>query len=383
MRILINASNLKKGGGLQVADSFCCLLNQYERHRFVVVLSHYLATTAKQIEKYSNVKVIMYDMPKNIRTFFTGRDMQMDSIVEKEGVDAVLTIFGPSLWIPKVLHISGFARAHCVLKDSPYFTRMRWNERLMSGFNRELLLWAFKRCANVYFTENEYISTTLRSILNGKTVYTVTNYYNQVFDDYARWTDGINLPQFNGITLLTISANYPHKNLSIIIPTVHYLKEKYPDFSFRFVLTIDKENLVSGDDSALSNIVFLGTVPLTECPHLYEQSDIVFSSSLLECFTAVYPEAMRMGKPIITTDLNFSRSLCGDAALYYDALSSAAFGEAIYKLANDDLLRNELVEKGKKQLTNYDTYEARADKLISIVEKEYMQRNNNLNSRQK
>ena len=151
MQILVNASNLKKGGGLQVADSFCCLLNQYERHRFVVVLSHYLATTAKQIEKYSNVKVIMYDMPKNIRTFFTGRDMQMDSIVEKEGVDAVLTIFGPSLWIPKVLHISGFARAHCVLKDSPYFTRMRWNERLMSGFNRELLLWAFKRCANVYF----------------------------------------------------------------------------------------------------------------------------------------------------------------------------------------------------------------------------------------
>ena len=184
-------------------------------------------------------------------------------------------------------------------------------------------------------------------------------------------------------TLLTISANYPHKNLPIIIPTIHYLKEKYPDFSFRFVLTIDKENLVSGDDSALSNIVFLGTVPLTECPHLYEQSDIVFSSSLLECFTAVYPEAMRMGKPIITTDLNFSRSLCGDAALYYDALSSAAFGEAIYKLANDDLLRNELVEKGKKQLINYDTYEARADKLISIVEKEYMQRNNNLNSRQK
>lgn len=383
MKILINASNLKKGGGLQVADSVCCYINKYTNHKFVVVLSHYLETTASKIKGYPNVKVLKYDMPKTKKTLLTGRNQFLDNLVENENINAVLTIFGPSLWIPEVLHVSGFARPHCVLTDSPYYKRMDKFELLISRLKRKLLIWAFRRCANVYFTENEFISNRLKKILKKKNVYTVTNYYNQVYDNILQWTNDIVLPPFRGTTLITISANYPHKNLPIIIPTIHYLKEKYPDFSFRFVLTIDKENLVSGDDSALSNIVFLGTVPLTECPHLYEQSDIVFSSSLLECFTAVYPEAMRMGKPIITTDLNFSRSLCGDAALYYNALSPAAFGEAIYKLANDDLLRNELIEKGKKQLTNYDTYEARADKLISIVEKEYMQRNNNLNSRYK
>lgn len=45
--ILINASNLKKGGGLQVADSICILLNEYKQHQFVVVLSRYMISTGK------------------------------------------------------------------------------------------------------------------------------------------------------------------------------------------------------------------------------------------------------------------------------------------------------------------------------------------------
>lgn len=36
--------------------------------------------------------------------------------------------------------------------------------------------------------------------------------------------------------------------------------------------------------------------------------------SLLECFTATYPEAMRMERPIVTTDLAFAQGLCGEAA---------------------------------------------------------------------
>lgn len=373
MRILVNASNLKKGGGLQVADSFCGLLNQYGRHEFIVVLSSYQTTTAKRIENYPNVKVVMYDLPKTIITLLTGRNKQMDEIVEKEGVDAVITVFGPSLWIPRVLHVSGFARPHCVLTDSPYFNRMRWKERVRSYLNRELLIWCFKRCADIYFTENEYISTRLRKILRGKTVYTVTNYYNQIFDNPDKWTNEINLSPFEGITLLMISANYPHKNMGILVPTIQYLHKTYPDLRFRFALTLTKEEFQICEDIE-DALVFLGKVSISECPHLYEQCNIVFSTTLLECFSAVFPEAMRMSRPIITTDLAITRSLCGDAALYYDALSPEAFGDAVYRIANDKDLQVSLIEKGKLQLKNYDTYEQRATKLINIIEKGFRHR---------
>ena len=374
MKILVNASNLKKGGGLQVADSVCGCLDWFPGHRFVVVVSKGLEGTAEWIEGYPNVKVVRYDLPKTVRRVLTGRDKFLDGLVEEEGIDAVLTIFGPSLWKPRVLHVSGFARAQCLLLDSPYYKRMKRREFLKSEMERMVLTWAFRRCADVYFTENEFISERLRKILHGKRVYTVTNYYNQVFDEKDRWSRNITLPPFEGTTLLTISANYPHKNLPMIVPTIRYLRERYPGFRFRFVLTITREQLGVEDEEAEKDIVFLGGVPLSECPNLYEQCDIVFSPTLLECFSAVYPEAMRMGKPIITTDLGFSHSLCGEAALYYDALSPEAFGEAIYRLAQDNRARADLVKKGKEQLKRYDDYEERARKLIGIVEKEYAQR---------
>ena len=37
MIFLINSSNLKKGGGLQVADSVCCLLERFPEHYFIVI----------------------------------------------------------------------------------------------------------------------------------------------------------------------------------------------------------------------------------------------------------------------------------------------------------------------------------------------------------
>ena len=374
MKILVNASNLKKGGGLQVADSVCGCLKQFTRHRFVVVLSRGLEGTAERIEGYPNVKVVRYDLPKTVGRVLTWRDKFLDRLAEEEGIEAVLTIFGPSLWRPRVLHVSGFARAQCLLLDSPYYKRMKRREFLKSEMERMVLTWAFRRCADVYFSENEFISERLRKILHGKKVYTVTNYYNQVFDEKDRWSREITLPPFEGTTLLTISANYPHKNLPIIVPTIRYLRERHPGFRFRFVLTVTREQFGEVDDESAGNVVFLGGVPLTECPNLYEQCDIVFSPTLLECFSAVYPEAMRMGKPIITTDLGFSHSLCGEAALYYDALSPEAFGKAIYRLACDKDLRDDLIRKGETQLKHYDNYEERARKLIGIVETEYGRR---------
>jgi glycosyltransferase involved in cell wall biosynthesis len=88
----------------------------------------------------------------------------------------------------------------------------------------------------------------------------------------------------------------------------------------------------------------------------------------MECFTATYPEAMRMDVPIVTTDMEFARGLCGDAACYYSAIDSTAAAEAIYKVATEKDYAVRLVANGKEQLKKFDNYEERADKLIGILE---------------
>ena len=371
MKILINASNLRKGGGIQVAESLISELHRYPQHQFVVVYSDALSNSVDQMSPFDNIVSIKYNLPSNVLLNLTGRNSFLDNLVEEKRIDTVLTVFGPSRWRPKVTHVCGFARAQMVLESSPYWGVIGYKVRIRYFFRKRLLKMAFDRSAKVLWSESSYISDLLKKTYPSKRVYTVTNNYNQVFDEPEKWDRTITIPHNEGLTFLTISANYPHKNLSIIIPTVHYLKSKYPELKFRFVLTIRECEFPKLDESMKGFVEFLGPVTIGQCPYLYEQCDVMLLPSLLECFSANYAEAMRMGKPILTTNLDFAKALCGDAAIYYGAIDPRDLGEAIYLLSKDKNLRKHLVENGYKQLSQFDSYETRAKKLIEIVENEF------------
>lgn len=367
MNILINCSNLKKGGGLQVADSICCDLNRFQQHQFVVVLSDCLDKVAKIADKYPNVKVLRYNSNNGIKVLLTGRDAFLDSAVSENRVDVVLSIFGPISWTPHCPHLCGFARSHIVLYNSIYFKQLSIYKQLKSKLHNAVLRFFFRRGVTAFFTENAYISEKWQRIVKKTNVYTVTNYYNQVYDHPEVWHEHV-LPVFDGHTFLCITANYPHKNLKIAINVARELKKMDSTFRFRFAFTIDVNLYPELQEDLKSHFLFIGPTDIRECPSLYRQADIMFQPTLLECFTATYPEAMKMGVPIVTTDMEFSRGLCEDAAIYYSPLNPVAAAKAIYKVAVDHELRERLVSSGKKQLLKYDTYEQRSEKLIKIAE---------------
>ena len=368
MNILVNCSNLKAGGGLQVADSICSQLNNYPQHHFCVVLSPYFKFTKERIEIYSNVEVYTYEIPNTFSTIVRGRNEFLDNLVDKKKVESVLTVFGPSRWIPKVPHLSGFAMPHLVIPESPFFINQPLFQRIKWKLWCKIRQWSFKRSAKYFWTENPYISVRLERLLKDRQVYTVSNYYNQVFDTPENWKKEVKLPEFDGTTCLSVSTHYPHKNFEILIETAKILKEKYSGVRVRFVLTFGEEEMPVPDD-VRDSFVFIGKVDVAECPPLYEQCDVMFMPTLLECFTASYPEAMRMEKPIITTDLEFARGLCGDAACYYSAVNPNDAAEAIYKVVTDKEYARQLRENGKKKLKTYDNYIQRTEKLINILER--------------
>jgi glycosyltransferase involved in cell wall biosynthesis len=61
----------------------------------------------------------------------------------------------------------------------------------------------------------------------------------------------------------------------------------------------------------------LGPIPIPECASLYKECDAMFLPTLLECFSASYIEAMYMEKPIVTSDLDFAHTVCGNSALNF------------------------------------------------------------------
>ena len=94
----------------------------------------------------------------------------------------------------------------------------------------------------------------------------------------------------------------------------------------------------------------------------------MFLPTLMDIFSANYPEAMRMEVPIATSDLGFAHGLCGDAAEYFDPLSPESIGDAIYRLANDPGRRAELAAAGKRRLGCFKNSAERAAAYLRIIE---------------
>lgn len=368
MRILINCSNLSGGGGGQVADSVCSYLNVFPQHHFVVVCSCALKDISSKVSGYNNVECLFFNYPKrDYKSLITGRNDYLDGVVARKQIDCVLTVFGPMKWLPRCPHVCGFALAQLVIPESPYFQQMTIIQRIKSNISICLDSFLFRRGTRHLYSENPFISKRVELKFRGSEVRTITNNYNQIFDNRIL-EKYIELDSFDGISILTLASPYPHKNLSLSIGIARYLRKHYPDFRFRFVLSINKEDLPLFEKSLEESFVFLGKVAIEECPSLYEQCDIAFVPTLIECFTAMYAEAMRMGVPIVTTDLPFARGLCQDAAVYYQALSAEKAAEIIYDLSTNEALRESLVKNGRKRLQEFDSSEQRARKLIRYCE---------------
>lgn len=370
MKIVINCSTLKKGGVLQVGHSLVAELLKRSDHEYFFILSTKLKKDFPELDEDPKY-CITYDVKPTIYLALTGRERYLDSVLKRIKPDVVFTVFGPTYWKPRCPHLVGYAKAGYFYPDSPFIQQMPLFRKMKLFVLRQFHMHDFRRFNQAMVTETTDTSERLAGLLPGKAIYTVSNTYNQVFDEPEKWDSSLELPPFDGVTMLSITANYRHKNLNIIPGVIDYLHQHHPGLNFRFVLTLNREDYMDIEEEHARHILFLGRVSIYQAPSLYAQSDFMFMPTLLECFSATYPEAMKTGKPILTSDMPFARAVCGDAAVYFDPLSAQRIGEAIYKLASDETFRSEMIEKGKRRLGTFETAESRAQKYIEILEKTY------------
>lgn len=368
MKILINCSNLKVGGGLQVAHSFLYEIKSNTEHEFIVILSDFLKYQINQSEFPDNFKFFHYSIKPSTLKALNGTDKFLSDIEDKYNPEVVFSVFGPTYWQPKARHVCGFAKPDYIYKDSPYFKQISFFQKLKLKAMEFFHMFDFRNNNECLITENPDVTRILSEKVTQK-VYTVTNYYNQIFENESNWIKNIHLdlPK-ETVKLLTISANYPHKNLAIIKKVIPILKQNFPEFPFKFILTMDREELgISEQDILNENIVFLGKVSIKQCPYLYQQSDFLFLPTLLECFSASYCEAMYMEKPILTSDLPFAKGICGKAASYFNPINPIDIANKIVDLASNPKLQHELVNFGKEQLETFDSSQIRAKKYLKIL----------------
>ena len=373
MKILINASNLRTGGALQVANSFLLELVNYTTHSFVVVVSEEVDNflSFKVDSSHNVIKIVYSNKPTLVKALF-GINYYLSRIERNHLPDKVFTIFGPSYWRPKAFHICGFAKPDYIFKESPYFLRLTFKEKVLLFLKEAVHLVDIKKNADIYVSENLEVSRRLSKRIN-KPVATVSNTYNQVFDNKGIWQKvNLNLRE-DSFKCLTISVPYKHKNLEAILSLADYINNNQIELKVDFILTVDQKEFPEAVYSGSENCVvhFIGRKNIREVPSLYQEVDAMLLPTLLECFSASYCEAMYMRRLILTSQLSFAEATCGKGAIYFDPTSSRSILESLKKAVNlSEVERDCLLDIAQARLDLFLNPKQRAAEYIKLITNE-------------
>jgi len=369
MRILINTASTHKGGGLQVASSFINECKQIGVNEYFIVLSPNLASLIAIDEYPDNFHFYTLTYRPATRIFSLKNPAKDLKRIENEtNPDVVFTTTGPAYWRPKAKHVIGFNLGHHIYTDSPFFKKISLYKKIRWFLRRKLVKYYYQRDADAIVGQTYDVTHRAASWLGIDECYTVSNTCSKYYDFTSEYS--LKLPKKNDgdFRFLTLSSFYEHKNLEIINEIVEELTLRGVT-NVKFILTLPEDEFAENFDEELSEWIWnVGPVSLEDGPGMYSEVDAMFLPTLIECFSASYPEAMAMEKPIITTDLGFARSICGSAALYYEPLNAAKAAIEIEALLMDPLKQEELVESGKTELLKFDNPEERARKYLRICQ---------------
>lgn len=377
MRIIINATNLKQGGALQVTSSVLEQLKSFTEHEYHVFLSPQLSEQISVSNFPGNFTFHHFSSNPtssvvNMLTF-AGKLSKAEKNIQ---ADFVLTVFGPALWKPKAPHLVGFANG-LYLFNKARFLREVWlttnSQRIRYDIRRFLLLNRIKHEATLLWTETEYSKKQLEKSLNipGEDIFVIGNTYSELYESARLLPE----KEKNGIyRFIYITADYPHKNLEVFNKILPLLKAR--DIKCSFYLTLPEEIFKSRFPEHVNNPQLINLGPLTaeQCYDAYQKADALFFPSFTETFSANYPEAMVMRKPIITSDLPYAHDICGDAALYFDPFEPDTIVYTIEQLINSNETQKTLIQNGLSILKKFDTAQERAEKLLKVL-KDYLNRN--------
>lgn len=281
--------------------------------------------------------------------------------------DIIIATSGPSYFHSTAPQIIGFNLPLYIYPESPFVKELSWKAKIKLGLKKIAHYYYFKRDATAYVVQTDDVNVRVRKALRTSNVHTVTNTFNNYFLSNKTFPNRLPEKKEGEIRLLTLTSYYSHKNLELI-PLVAKELEKNGFSQVRFVLTLAAHDFKQHIEEH-PNIINVGPVKPEECPSLYRECDVMFLPTLAECFSASYAEAMITEKPIITTDLGFARSICGEAALYFEAKNHKSAAKTIQHLLEQSSLWKHLTDKGKKELEKFDSAEVRAKKYIDLCQK--------------
>ena len=192
--------------------------------------------------------------------------------------------------------------------------------------------------------------------------------------------DGLTLApsriQLKNPSLLTVSriGKYDlHKGHAAVIDAMALVHQKRKDVHYYIVGTGELTAELKAHVQRLElsdNIHFLGFVEDDQLPYVYQQSDVYIMPSTCEGFGFVFAEAMAHGKSCIAGNVDASPEVVrhNETGLIVEPRNVEQLTDAILKLIEDEPLRKQFGEKGKRVVAEDFSYELFQTQLLAHLQ---------------
>lgn len=354
MRIVVFSHNLTSAGGRSVGVNLVRALSETDsEHEFLMVTppgdDYQIAAEAENVaihEMSVGGSVDRLRWEHGVAPQIA-RDFRADWIVALGNIPVV---------VPGIRSAVLFHDPHLFYDPSTY----RY-ELMHRRARKAALRWYLRRSlpsVDVVLTQTAVASRRVRETYGVESTEILPNAVSTLLQDGADAELSVDLPDAS-FRFLTLTRYYPHKNLETLVEmferhgdalngvagllTIH--PDQHPG-ARRLLRRISKLGLEE-------RLVNLGPLEQRALPGIYRAVDAMVLPTLLESFSGTYVESMSLGVPIVTSERDFARAVCGNAALYVDPHDPGAIASAITRLRNDARVGEALVDRGFEQARQF------------------------------
>lgn len=367
--ILVDLGAIKSGGGTQLALNFLEQLSRYQNQedRFALIMPEVGPLTQSTLEQRYIKRVVS---PNSYIRRLDFEYRSLPKILQRFKIEKVFTFFGSGLPLPT--HIQSIVQvAYPIIcyPDSQFWKHIAPALRIKTMARNFLRIRRLKRASRI-IAETNVMRDRLCNVLGIEP--DSVEVIPPAPSEYVR-------AQVKGTArskkrFLFLSGNSSHKNLWRLYAVAQCLKSmNFKDFVF--VITVSRNAYLAAlrdsdlDDNLIdAHFHFLGSVHPADIMQVYDHADFACNFSDLESFSNNYMEAWVVGLPLLVSDRDFARNICGNSAVYVEPHDVQDVANKVIWVVRSQSVCEELVAKGKANLQGLPTQADRFSRVMDILD---------------
>lgn len=363
-KVLLNLFTYNTGGARTFRDQLLAHIESTNEDRYICILSSRLRGGPNVINA-----IYIPHLLGNIILLPVVYKLIIPFIIRKHGIIKCIN-FGDVAIRTSIYQVLYFDWPYAVYPDSPVWKNMSF----IDYFRRSVKLRFFKSGLShidSYIAQTQAMKSRLVSVLQISTDRITVIPMGYVRSSEDRITNSNHIDEGY---LLYPTKNYSHKNVEILIELAQILKER--NAPIRLITTAESFLGMSREKSirlikelGIEDYLSLtGWISKDTLSDLKENSLGFILPTLLETYGIPYIEAMELEKPIFTSNMDFSRVTCGDAALYFDPYSAEDIYSKIEDYLSNKDIKNKMHENALKIISSHMTWKDVFVKILDTVQ---------------